>query len=189
MAKDTIFIPTYISSVDYAPARVLPRIFFYNSTKECETYYIASGSEVYAQERFPHFDNYSGTESTTGSLSLLFFNEEAAYGTAPTASLYNTYWEDYVELLYNPRTRMVNMKAIIPLAAYFDMELNDLVNFRGNTYHLRAINNYNLNTGECDVQLLGPVSETVFGANVPLPTTPGTLPPDREEFTPAEPSL
>jgi len=185
MAKDTIFIPTYLSSVDYAPSRVQPRIFFYNSTKECESYYIASGSQVYEQERFPHFDNYSGTESTTGSLSLLFFNEEAAYGTAPTASLYNTYWEDYVELLYNPRTRLVNIKAIIPLAAYVDMELNDLVNFRSNTYHLRSLNNYNINTGEVDVQLLGPVSETVFGARVPKPIPPGTLPQPLEPFQPS----
>jgi len=186
MAKDTIFIPTYIGSGDYSPARVQPRIFFYNSTKECETYYIASGSQVYAQERFPHFDNYSGTESTTGSLSLLFFNEEAAYGTAPTASLYNTYWEDYVNLLYNPRTRILNMKGIIPLAAYFDMELNDLVEFRGNTYHLRALNNYNLNTGEVDIQLLGPVDDSIFGANVPLPLPPGELPAPLE---PLQPSL
>jgi hypothetical protein len=37
------------------------------------------------------------------------------------------------------------------------MELNDLVQFRGNYYHLRAINDYDLTTGECLVQLLGPV--------------------------------
>ena len=176
MAAESIYIPTYIGSVDYKPARVQPRLLFYNDTKQCEPYYIASGSEVTQFGEFPYFDNYSGTESTTGSLSLLFYNESAAYGTPPTASLYTTYWEDYVSLLYNPRTRLVNMSAVIPLADYFLMELNDLVQFRGNTYHLRAINNYNLATGECDIQLLGPVLETVFGANTPLPTPPGELP-------------
>ena len=185
MAAETIYIPTYIGSVDYAPARVQPRILFYNSTKECEPYFISSGSVATEFRRFPHFDNYSGTESTTGSLSLLMFNESAAYGTPPTASLYNQYWEDYVSLLYNPRTRLLNMSAVIPLAAYFDMELNDLVQFRGNTYHLRAINEYNLNTGECKIQLLGPVLETVFGADVPRPLPPGTLPEVPE--TPTEP--
>lgn len=176
MAAESIYIPTYIGSVDYAPARVQPRILFYNSTKQCEPYYITSGSTAVEFGRFPYFDNYSGTESTTGSLSLLMFNESAAYGVPPTASLYNQYWEDYVSLLYNPRTRLLNISAVIPLAAYFDMELNDLVQFRGNTYHLRAINEYNLNTGECKIQLLGPVSETVFGARVPVPLAPGTLP-------------
>ena len=185
MAAESIYIPTYIGSVDYAPARVQPRLLFYNSTKECEPYYISSGSVATEFTQFPYFDNYSGTESTTGSLSLLLFNETAAYGTAPTASLYNQYWEDYVSLLYNPRTRLLNMKAVIPLASYFDMELNDLVQFRGNTYHLRALNNYNLNTGECDVQLLGPVLETVFGADVPRPLPPGELPSEPE--LPTEP--
>lgn len=186
MAAESIYIPTYIGSVDYQPARVQPRILFYNSTKECEPYYISSGSVATEFTRFPYFDNYSGTETTTGSLSLLLFNETAAYGTPPTASLYNQYWEDYVSLLYNPRTRLLNMSAVIPLSAYFDMELNDLVQFRGNTYHLRAINEYNLNTGECKVQLLGPVLETVFGANVPRPLPPGELPLEPE--LPTEPA-
>jgi hypothetical protein len=176
MAAESIYIPTYIGSVDYAPARVQPRALFYNGLKQCEPYYITSASVATEFNFFPHFDNYAGDQSTTGSLSLLFFNETPAYGTTPTASLYNQYWEDYVSLLYNPRTRLVNLSAVIPLAAYFDMELNDLVQFRGNTYHLRAINNYNLATGECDVQLLGPVLETVFGADVPRPLPPGTLP-------------
>lgn len=157
--KQQIFIPTYISSINYEPARVQPRLLFYNGTKECETYYIQSGSSNYVQDHFPYFDNYSGNVTTTGSLSLLFNNEEAPYGEIPSASLYSTYWENYVNLLYNPRTRVVNASAIIPLAAYFQMELNDIVEFRGNNYHLRAINDYNLSTGECNIQLLGPILE------------------------------
>lgn len=186
MAKDTIFIPSFIGSVDYAPARVLPRIFFYNGLKECENYYITSGSTAVEFGSFPHFDHYSGAESTTGSLSLLFQNEAASYGTAPTASLYTTYWEDYINLLYNPRTRLLTAQAVIPLAYYFDMELNDLVQFRGATWHLRAINNYSLQTGECEIQLLGPVLESVFEANPPRPIPPGELP---DIPSPVEPSL
>ena len=37
------------------------------------------------------------------------------------------------------------------------MELNDIVEWRGNYYHLRAINDYNLTNGECKLQLLGPI--------------------------------
>jgi hypothetical protein len=161
--KQRIFIPTYISSVDYQPARVQPRILFYNGLKDCEPYFIASGSAALgsndAFEAFPYFDNYSGQVTETGSLSLLFFNEEAPYGVTPTGSLYTEYWEDYVELLYNPRTRLINTSAIIPVAEYFNIELNDIISFRGNYYHLRAINDYNLKTGECNIQLLGPILE------------------------------
>jgi hypothetical protein len=113
--------------------------------------------------QYPYFDNYSVVSGsalpTTGSYSLLYNNETPNLGTAPTASLIDTYWSTYLELLYNPRTRLVNAVAVIPLADYIEMELNDIVEFRGNDYHLRAINNYNLSTGECDIQLLGPILE------------------------------
>jgi hypothetical protein len=56
------------------------------------------------------------------------------------------------------------------------MELNDLVQWRGNTYHLRAINEYNISTGECKIQLLGPILEGAFSRNIPRPIQPGTIP-------------
>jgi hypothetical protein len=174
MANNKIFIPTFISSIDYKPARVLPHIYFYNGTKQTDTYFIegfqngsTSSIEQRAFNAFPYFDNYSGNTPDSSSLSLLFNNEPAAYGTAPSASLYSTYWERYVNLLYNPQTRLLDCEAIIPLADYFQMELNDIVEFRGNYYHLRAINDYNLSTGECSLQLLGPILNDVISTIIP----------------------
>ncbi len=167
-----IYIPTYINSAEYTPARVLPRLFFYNGLIDCETYWIESGSAAFGgvtfeQNAFPYFDNYnvvSGSFPTIDSDSLLFTNENASYGEIPTGSLYTTYWDTYISLLYNPKTRLVNCSAIIPLADYFKMELNDIVNFKGNYYHLRAINDYSLKTGECNLQLLGPIISDTFSA-------------------------
>jgi len=164
MAKNRIYIPTFISSINYNPVRVLPHIYFYNGLKSCEPYYIQgyangdTGSVVSnVQEFFPYFDNYEGNNPQSGSRSLLFFNEPSFYGTTPTGSLYTEYWSKYIDLLYNPRTRLFECSAIIPLADYFKMELNDIVEWRGNYYHLRAINDYNLKNGECQLQLLGPI--------------------------------
>lgn len=168
--KIPIFIPTYISDQNYSPARVQPRLLFYNGQLECEQYHLqgwidpSSNFKILDKPpitRFPYFDNYSVVSGsqypTTGSRSLLFYNEQPVYGSEPTGSLYSEYWQQYVSLLYNPRTRLINASAIIPLADYIEMELNDIVNFRGNDYHLRAINDYNLSTGECNIQLLGPI--------------------------------
>jgi hypothetical protein len=160
-----IYIPTYINSAQYSPARVLPRLFFYNGLLDCEKYYIEEGDATYGgisqqQFAFPYFDNYnvvSGSFPTTDSRTLLFNNEAAVYGEVPTETLYSEYWEKYISLLYNPKTRLLECAAIIPLADYVKMELNDIVNFRGNYYHLRAINDYSLKTGECNLQLLGPI--------------------------------
>ena len=156
-----IYIPTYISDANYSPARVQPRLLYYNQQLGCEPFYVNYSGVAYQSTTFPYFDNYLAPGGqqfpTTGSKSLLFFNETPVYGTAPTASLYSEYWSSYVNLLYNPKTRLLNASAIIPLADYIEMELNDIVNFRGNDYHLRAINDYNLSTGECNIQLLGPI--------------------------------
>jgi len=166
-----IYIPTFISDATYSPSRVLPHIYFYNGLIDCEEWWLESGSLTssgvsYSQTRFPYFDNYnviSGSQfPTTDSLSLLFNNEGASYGEVPINSLYTTYWEKYIQFLYNPKTRVLNCQAIIPLADYFQIELNDIVNFRGNYWHLRAINDYSLKTGECNLQLLGPVISDVF---------------------------
>ena len=159
-----LFIPTYISDQNYNPVRVQPRLLYYNDTVACERYYIRDAADNTREiDVFPYFDNYSVVSGsqfpTVDSKSLLFFNEQPVYGSAPSSSLFSEYWNPYVQLLYNPRTRLLNMSAVIPLADYIEMELNDIVEFRGNDYHLRAINNYNLSTGECDIQLLGPILE------------------------------
>jgi hypothetical protein len=165
-----IYIPTYISDQNYNPARVQPRLLYYNNTVSCETYYIRDAADITrAIDIFPYFDNYSVVSGsqfpTEGSKSLLFFNEQPVYGSAPSSSLFSEYWNPYVQLLYNPRTRLMNASAIIPLADYFNMELNDIVEFRGNDYHLRAINDYNLSTGECAIQLLGPIIDGSLNVN------------------------
>jgi len=170
-----IKIPTYISAADFAPARVLPRLFYYNGLIECESYYIESGSLTTSgvskeQTAFPYFDNYNvvtGSFPTEGSDSLLFTNEAPAYGALPSGSLYTNYWQRYISLLYNPVTRLVQCEAIIPLADYFKMELNDIVQWRGNYYHLRAINDYNLSNGECNLQLLGPILDDIIPNIIP----------------------
>lgn len=162
-----IYIPTFISDATYAPSRVLPHVYFYNGLVECEEWYFESGSlttsgVVKTQTSFPYFDNYNivtGSFPTDTSLSLLFNNEAAVYGTTPTGSLYSDYWNEYVSLLYSPVTRLINASAIIPFAEYIKLNLNDIIEWRSNMYHLRAINDYSVKTGECTVQLLGPILE------------------------------
>jgi hypothetical protein len=163
MANIPINIPTFISSVDYKPAVVNPRIFFYNGKRDSQPWYFRDGTNTSnPQTSFPYFDHYqagsgSGDFPTSNSRSLLFLNENPPYGSIPNESLYSLYWDEYVSLLYNPRTRLINATGIIPLAVYFDTNLNDIIEWKGNFYHLRAINNYDLKTGECEIQLLGPI--------------------------------
>lgn len=166
MAKNKIFIPYYISNEQFAPAKVLPRIFFYNGTKDCDiikVQYYNTGSTLVTIDTFtafPYFDNYSGEVTTTSSLSLLFTNEDPVYGVSyPSQSLFDKYWSKYIDLLYSPKTRLLRCSAVLPFDVYQQLELNDIVQLRSNYYHLRAINDYNLKTGECRMELLGPLLE------------------------------
>jgi hypothetical protein len=54
------------------------------------------------------------------------------------------------------------------------MELNDIVELRGNYYHLRAINDYNLKNGECNIQLLGPILDDALVFTTTSTTTQPT---------------
>ena len=182
-----IAIPLYIGDQNYKPTQVFPRMLFNNGMVSSSQYYIegyfsATNNTVQenALEVYPYFDNYnviSGSYPTLDSRSLLFNNETATLGTTPQNNLIDTYWSTYLNLIYAPNTRLVNASAVIPLAKYFEMELNDLVQFRGNYYHLRAINDYDLTTGECLVQLLGPIISDAL-ATQQFGTAPsGSIPP------------
>lgn len=166
---DGIYIPTIIADENFKPAVVSPRQFFYNGKKSVNrSWYFGGldplnpGTYLYTPySTFPYMDHYSGSASDvipdSNSESLLFFNEETAYGSIPTENLYTKYWETYISLLYNPKTRFIECSAVIPFAVYANLKLNDIVVFKSRHYHLRAINEYDLKSGECKLQLLGPI--------------------------------
>ena len=145
MANIPIYIPTLISDINYNPAKVYPRIYFYNGQVSCDPYWMeykpTSGSTSVTQVQlssFPYTDHYNvvtGSFPSQGSKSLLFQNENPVYGASPTSSLYSDYWQTYIQLLYDPKTRLINCSGIIPLAEYYKMELNDIVEWRGNYFH------------------------------------------------------
>lgn len=183
MASNKIYIPYYISNASVDPAQVLPRIFFYNGLKTSDNFYIqyyntfAGGYQYEDFTSFPYFDNYSGQTTTTSSLSLLFLNEDPVYGTEiPSQSLYDRYWANYVNLLYNPKTRILRCSAVLPFDAYQKLELNDIIQLRSNYYHLRAINDYNLKTGECKIELLGPILAGAYDGKASFDNTCETAP-------------
>ena len=166
MSRNKMFIPTFIANQEFEPAQVKPRMFFYNKTIQTSPYSIKGRQGVASTfidsiDVYPYFDHYSTGSGevlpASDSDSLLFFNEATSLGSIPTNSIYSEYWNKYVSLLYDPKTRLIECSAVIPFADYVNMELNDIVFFRGNHYHLRAINQYNLKTGECQLQLLGPI--------------------------------
>ena len=168
---DGIYIPTLVADENFNPSQLKPRQFFYNGKKTVnKSFYVGGldplnpgGYTYQPYSAFPYVDHYSSGSTDenpdTNSESLLFFNEGSYYGSAPTENLYSKYWSKYIGLLYNPQTRFIECFAVIPYARYVQFKLNDIVLYKGNHFHLRAINDYDLSTGECKLQLLGPILE------------------------------
>lgn len=161
-----LYIPTFIANQDFSPAVINPRLFFYNGKRtvspgfafggQSDSSGFAFNTQIYTQ--FPYFDHYSGaTDPTSTSESLLFFNEGTAYGQIPSETLYTKYWEKYIALLYDPKTRYIECEANLPFIVFNKLKLNDIILFKGSHYHVRGINDYNLKTGDCKLQLLGPI--------------------------------
>lgn len=175
MANNKVYIPTFIANESFEPARVQPRLFFYNGQIDVPEYRVRSlfdsnldAQSIQTKTQIPYLDHYNvpsgSTEPTQQSDSLLFRNEAPAYGQQPIQTLFSRYWQDYINLLYNPTTRLLKGSATIPIAQYFKLELNNVIEFRGNYYHLRAINDYSLTTGDCEVELLGPLLDETLDA-------------------------
>lgn len=163
-----LYIPTFIANENFDPALINPRMFFYNGLKSVSPSPVLTrisedkfSAFVDRPGHFPYFDHYSSGSTDenpdTTSESLLFFNESTAYGTIPGDTLYTKYWNTYIQLLYNPKTRFIECEANLPFNLFINLKLNDIVLFKGSHFHLRAINNYNLKTGDCNLQLLGPI--------------------------------
>lgn len=168
MSVEKLIIPVFIANDKYEPTTVSPRILFYNGIKNTVGWWINDNNAYSNITIYPYFDVYSGNTPNEDSKSLLFYNEESSFGTKPTQSVYTMFWDNYISTLYNPKTRLLEAKGIIPLTTYFNLVLNDIVEFKGNYYHLITINNYNVNTGECDLELLGPIIYDSLAIEVPI---------------------
>lgn len=168
MSVEKINIPIFVGNDKYEPTTVSPRLLFYNGTKKTIGWWLDYNNTFSNLTIYPRFDVYSGNTPNSGSKSLLFYNEETSVGMKPTNSVYTTFWEKYISTLYNPKTRLLEAKGVIPLDLYFDLVLNDIVEFKGNYYHLITINNYNVNTGECDIELLGPIIYDSLAIDIPI---------------------
>lgn len=160
-------IPVFISDSSFKSTEVSPHIYFYNGTKNSINYYINYGSNYTDGTLYPYFDVYDGQIPSKSSKSLLFYNEDPLIGTKPDESLYTLFWDKYISTLYDNNSRLIEANAIIPLYEYLKLTLNDIIEFKGNYYHLRYINNYDLNSGECNIQLLGPIIYDSLSAITP----------------------
>ena len=97
-----------------------------------------------------------GQDTNVGGIdySLNFSPETSTYlGIPINQSLFATYYFDYLANLFNPKNRMTNVKAVLPISILTSLRLNDRLIIRDKRY---IINDFKtkLTTGETTLNLL-----------------------------------
>lgn len=113
---------------------------------------------------------YINTPSHTNTFenqtySFLFGAEYSTWnGSLINNTLYSNYHNDYISSIFNIKRRTFKYSAYLPLRVLLELELNDVIEIKGNYYR---IDNYNLNllTGKVDFTLINSFDNSIVGFN------------------------
>ena len=105
------------------PMRIKPRLLFWNGRAAQganeDWYYTDGTTKVHNTTDYPRFTPYSEFPTTANTLNLNWFRDEPYFvGTNLGQSMYEAYWNQYIQELYSPLSRV--------LTAYFNLDSNDL---------------------------------------------------------------
>jgi len=96
---------------------------------------------------------YSGS-SLVEAQSINFGSEfDEFHQVENTTSLFKTYYEEYVQDIYNRRSRILKVKAFLPVSVVLRMTLDDEVTIGNRLYGINKMK-LNLNTGKADLELM-----------------------------------
>jgi hypothetical protein len=136
--KNYIPKPTLLYMYDWQDTNVS---FYFNdgSTDNLLTEYVPFGQDmIYNQNT-----NTLNWGSEISSMELEVVNN----------TLYRTYYESYILNLYNPKTRIVYLKAKMPNSILHNLKMNDNLLIRDKRYIINEMQT-DLTTGECDLVLI-----------------------------------
>ena len=73
-----------------------------------------------------------------------------------TETLFKNYYETYIADVFNQKSRLTKVQAMLPLKMLYDLQLNDIIQFQQNDYKINSVTT-NLTTGESTFELLNVV--------------------------------
>jgi hypothetical protein len=125
-------------------------LFYYGGAKSVtDTYYF----ENILQTTFPCFSTYSNAPTAKTNYSAAFGLENSFSGDVPLNTFYMMYWHKYVSRMYSEQSRIVRVKAILPVLEWLNMKLNDTIVLSGNYYKMQSIQ-YDMLTEVANLELI-----------------------------------
>jgi len=124
-----------------------PRIFYDNGEKTLTscTYLVPAQNGVLGdnfEDEFLQFSHFSTIPSISLTTTDFVFESQQllpAVGTPPTDNLYRTYWQPYINELYNPNTRTMTIKVNLTPADLNTFKFYDTVFIKNRTFRVNTI--------------------------------------------------
>jgi hypothetical protein len=142
----------YSLKSDLKPYIPKPLIMYDYGISQSATFYLDTGSSVAQVTNYNSFGEETKIGLDTFGIS---FGVEQSVLTGQTIdnTLFKKYYLDYLNNIYNVKTRKISAKAVFPISLLTSINLNDRVIIRDKRY---IINNIvtDLTTGEVDLSLL-----------------------------------
>lgn len=138
-------------SPDYKSYIPKPVLLFMDDIKTCN-FYFNNGSSKVNKTTYAPFYNELTFNGTRYSLS---FGEEKSVVDNSTLfnGIYKTYYAGYLSNLFNPKCRLVKVKAHFPISLITKLKLNDRVIIRDKRYIINEIKS-DITSGQVDLSLL-----------------------------------
>jgi hypothetical protein len=149
------------TSVDFNLSPIIPgAVLLYDyGTIRAQDFFFNNGistSKVLSYNLFGQDTNIAGENFT-----LNFGVEQSTYtNRLETNSLFANYYEDYLTNIFSKKSRLINIKSILPIGALTNLKLNDRIIIRGKRYIIQSFTT-DLTTGEVDFTLVTDFREAV----------------------------
>jgi hypothetical protein len=133
--KTELNIPVFMDS-DAKPVQQDYTLFYYGGKQSISDPYYFNNVNQYV---LPLMTPYSDYPTISNSYSNAFGLELSLRGDAPTKTMYDLYWTEYLTRMYSTQSRVVKMTAVLPVGEWLNLKLNDTIAISGNYYKLQSI--------------------------------------------------
>ena len=152
-------------------------IFLYFNARINDTLYMNNGTTTTLCNDFNIFSNV--LESNGGLYSLTFHPESdvKSPNNELVNNLYSLYYSSYLENLFNPKCRLIRIKAHFPLSLITKLRLNDRLIVRDKRYIINELKS-DITSGEVSLTLINdfrPMINDAITPTIVVPSTGGTI--------------
>jgi hypothetical protein len=147
--KTELNIPVFLDT-DFKPVQQDYTLFYYGGKQSVsDVWYFNNNIQIV----MPLMTPYSDYPTISNSYSNAFGLELSLRGDAPTKTMYDLYWTEYLTRMYSTQSRVVKMTAVLPVGEWLNLELNDTIAISSNYYKIQSIQ-YDMLTEIANLELV-----------------------------------